>query len=101
VVVVHGIDYDGSGIYSGVLDPSELNKSLPGTATAPALCGKLIGATTAAAKPRSGRGTLVYTAALQQNAAINLLGEAFLCGIDEATPALPKIRREAGAGSAA
>jgi hypothetical protein len=40
VVVVHGTDYDHSGIYSGVLDPSELDKSVPGTATAPALCGR-------------------------------------------------------------
>ena len=43
VIVVHGIDYDGSGIYSGVLDRSDLNKALPATATAPALCGRLVG----------------------------------------------------------
>jgi actin-like ATPase involved in cell morphogenesis len=41
VIVAHGIDYDGTGIYSGVLDRSDLDKSLPGTATAPALCGPL------------------------------------------------------------
>jgi hypothetical protein len=29
VIVVHGTDYDGSGIYSGVLDASELSKSVP------------------------------------------------------------------------
>jgi len=94
---VHGTDYDHSGIYSGVLDPSELNKSVPGTATAPALCGTLLGAqTTAAAAVHSRAGTLVYTAALQQDAAVNLL-EAFLCGAGEATPALPEIRREGNA----
>jgi serine/threonine protein kinase len=102
VVVVHGIDYDGSGIYSGVLDRSELNASLPGTATAPALCGTLLGAqSTAAAGRNSQAGTLVYTAALQQNVAINLLGEAFLCGVGEATPTLPETRREGGSGNAA
>jgi serine/threonine protein kinase len=102
VVVVHGIDYDGSGIYSGVLDRSELNASLPGTATAPALCGTLIGAqSTAAAGGNSRAGALVYTAALQQNVAINLLGEAFLCGPGEATSTLPEIRREGASGYAA
>ena len=43
VIVIHGIDYDGSGVYSGVLDRSDLNKALPATATAPALCGPLKG----------------------------------------------------------
>jgi hypothetical protein len=42
VVVVHGIDYDGSGIYDNVLSHSELLPSVPGTATAPALCGQLV-----------------------------------------------------------
>jgi len=102
VVVVHGIDYDGSGIYSGVLDRSELDASLPGTATAPALCGTLLGAqSTAAADTHSRAGTLVYTAALEQNVAVNLLGEAFLCGVGEATPTLPEIRRDGGTGNAA
>lgn len=39
VIVVHGIDYDGSGKYTNVLGPSELDPSLPMTATDPALCG--------------------------------------------------------------
>jgi hypothetical protein len=42
VVVVHGIDYDHNGIYDNVLDRSELDSSLPGEATAPALCGRLV-----------------------------------------------------------
>ena len=67
VVIVHGIDYDNSGIYSGVLDRSELNKQVPGTATAPALCGKLAAVQTASA---TGRRTARYTASLALSPAI-------------------------------
>ncbi len=49
VVVVHGIDYNHNGIYDNVLDRSELKRSLPGEATAPALCGHLAATRTAAA----------------------------------------------------
>jgi serine/threonine protein kinase len=42
VVVVHGIDYNHNGIYDGTLDRSDLDRSLPGEATAPGLCGVLI-----------------------------------------------------------
>ncbi len=69
VVVVHGTDYDGTGIYSGVLDASELSKSVPATATAPALCGQLIAAQNAS----SG----LYTASL--DIAPALAGGAFVC----------------------
>ena len=48
VIVVHGIDYNGNGIYDDVLDRSELNHNLPGEATAPALCGPLVATQTAA-----------------------------------------------------
>ncbi|MFF4519628.1 CHRD domain-containing protein [Streptomyces mirabilis] len=41
VVVVHGIDYNGSGKFTNVLGPSELDPKLPQTATAPAICGAL------------------------------------------------------------
>jgi hypothetical protein len=42
VVVVHGVDYDGDGTYSmGERGPSELDPSLPGEASDPALCGVL------------------------------------------------------------
>ncbi len=61
VIVAHGIDYDGSGIYDGVLDRSELNKALPGTATAPALCGPLRATQTTA----GGTTSKVYTASLR------------------------------------
>ncbi|ANS79156.1 hypothetical protein SGUI_1760 [Serinicoccus hydrothermalis] len=40
VVVVHGVDYDGSGAYDeGDRGASDLDPSLPGEATDPALCG--------------------------------------------------------------
>jgi hypothetical protein len=40
VVVVHGVDYDGDGVYGGSV-PSDLDPSLPTEATDPALCGVL------------------------------------------------------------
>ena len=61
VIVVHGIDYNGNGIYDNVLDRSELNNALPGEGTAPALCGPVSGAQSAATGPGSGG---VYTASL-------------------------------------
>ena len=42
MIVVHGIDYNHNGIYDNILDRSELDSSLPGEATAPALCGTLV-----------------------------------------------------------
>jgi hypothetical protein len=41
VIVVHGIDYDGSGTYDEVLGPSDLASQFTGDSTAPALCGHL------------------------------------------------------------
>ena len=42
IVVVHGVDYDGDGAYSlGDRGESDLDPSLPGEATDPALCGVL------------------------------------------------------------
>src|SRR6202035_4755642 len=38
VLVVHGIDYNGNGVYDNVLGTSDLSKALPAEATAPALC---------------------------------------------------------------
>jgi hypothetical protein len=90
VIVVHGVDYDHSGIYSGVLDRSELNRSVPGTATAPALCGPLIGAQKASARSGS-RAASVYTASLGVRQIP--VGELFLCeaGI---IPGLPRAGRQ-------
>jgi serine/threonine protein kinase len=67
VVVIHGIDYDGSGIYDNVLSNSELLPTAPGDATAPALCGPLVAAptTTASAARRGGLSPgETYTASL-------------------------------------
>ena len=65
VIVVHGIDYNHNGIYDDVLDKSELNASLPGEATAPALCGPLAsqGATASTGVGPTGR---IYTASLHK-----------------------------------
>jgi hypothetical protein len=42
VIVVHGIDYNENDVYDlGALGVSDLDKTLPGEATAPALCGPL------------------------------------------------------------
>ena len=41
VVVVHGIDYNDNGVYDGVLERSDIDRSLTGESTAPALCGPL------------------------------------------------------------
>jgi serine/threonine protein kinase len=87
VIVVHGIDYNGNGIYDDVLDRSELNKSLPGEATAPALCGSLVASQTADA---AGQGGSTYAVALHPYLALTATpGSAFelLChdlGIDAA-----------------
>jgi serine/threonine protein kinase len=61
VIVVHGIDYNGNGVYDGVLDRSELKPTLPGEATAPALCGPLFNSE--AAGPIPGRSSSVTFAA--------------------------------------
>jgi hypothetical protein len=41
VIVIHGISYDGTGVYDNFLGPSDLNSALTAEATAPALCGPL------------------------------------------------------------
>ena len=74
VVIVHGIDYDHDGAYGNVLDRSDLDRSLPGEITAPALCGQIVAAPpsstssdptkTGQVPRRSGKGTF-YVASLQ------------------------------------
>jgi serine/threonine protein kinase len=62
-VIVHGIDYNDNGLYDSVLDRSELDRHLPGEATAPALCGPLV----ASGKEKaSAGGQRTYTASLIQ-----------------------------------
>jgi len=65
VVVIHGIDYDSRGIYDNVLSHSELLPTVPGEATAPALCGALVAmrpVATAAARGRHSHASEVYVA---------------------------------------
>jgi hypothetical protein len=74
VVIVHGIDYDHDGAYGNVLDRSDLDRSLPGEITAPALCGQIVAAPpsqtssdptkTGQVPGHSGKGTF-YVASLQ------------------------------------
>jgi serine/threonine protein kinase len=103
VIVVHGVDYDHSGIYSGVLDRSELNKSVPGTATAPALCGLISGPQKAAAlDPGSPAHAVVYTASLVQTVAeAGPASELFACHVGEATPAVAESRRRSSTNAKA
>jgi serine/threonine protein kinase len=68
VVVVHGIDYDGSGTYSNILSSSELLPTEPATLTAPALCGSLLPSPASSGAASAGRhhrrGGELYVAAL-------------------------------------
>jgi hypothetical protein len=66
VIVVHGIDYNHNGIYDDDLDRSELNRSLPGEATAPALCGPLVPSQTAASGTRGLSAATTYTVSLHR-----------------------------------
>ena len=83
-MIVHGIDYNGNGLYDSVLDRSELDRHLPGEATAPALCGPLV-------PPKNQKadagGTAVYTASLQSSRPPRTSG-----------PAAPSRRPPAAAG---
>jgi hypothetical protein len=59
-IIVHGIDYNNNGLYDSILDRSELDRRLPGEATAPALCGPLVAAKTT----KADAGGNIYTASL-------------------------------------
>jgi len=67
VVVIHGVDYNGDGEYSGD-EKSDLNEDLPTEATDPALCGVLSNA------PQGGMATGSGGAAGGQNTALLALG---------------------------
>ena len=94
VLVVHGIDYDHNGIYDNVLDRSDLDSSLPGESTAPALCGRLVPTKSASI---SGGTTYAVTfhrtvvAAVAQGSSFALL--CHLLGVD---PTAVSDRRVAG-----
>ncbi|MCW3049034.1 MAG: hypothetical protein JWO74_3318, partial [Solirubrobacterales bacterium] len=69
VLVVHGIDYNHNGVYDGVLERSDLDRSLTGESTAPALCGPLVAqkqpkASGKRAQVRRRSGETVYSVAL-------------------------------------
>jgi hypothetical protein len=68
VLIAHGIDYNHNGVYDGVLERSDLDRSLTGESTAPALCGPLVAAKKAADKgaktAQNNAGGTVYTVAL-------------------------------------
>jgi hypothetical protein len=67
VIVVHGIDYNGNHTYDFGLGVSDLDKTLPGEATAPALCGPLqraAGTNPANAQSQNGSSVTTYTASL-------------------------------------
>jgi hypothetical protein len=70
VIVVHGIDYNHNGIYDFVLDRSDLNPTLPGEATAPALCGPLVAANTASTPGRPQTVATTFTATLHRFVAL-------------------------------
>jgi serine/threonine protein kinase len=91
VVVVHGIDYNHNGVYDGVLERSDLDRSLTGESTAPALCGPLVAEKRAAtgakntAQLRPGSsGPRVFSAAL--TAAPGTPG-ALICNLGTGTDA--------------
>jgi hypothetical protein len=69
VVIVHGISYDGNGVYDGYLGTSDLSNHLTEESTDPALCGPLVAATTVAGIEPS-----VYTASLTVNQVLSSPG---------------------------
>jgi hypothetical protein len=68
VIVVHGIDYNYNHVYDfGALGVSDLDRTLPGEATAPALCGPLRCAP--GAKSANVRGPTTFVASLNPDPA--------------------------------
>jgi serine/threonine protein kinase len=82
-MIVHGIDYNGNGLYDSVLDRSELDRHLPGEATAPALCGPLVKGS--ATKADAGGGQ-VYTASLAAQDAQPVDARLWLCHVAARKP---------------
>jgi hypothetical protein len=87
-VIVHGIDYNDNGLYDSILDRSELDRHLPGEATAPGLCGPL---RPAKAEHASAGGKRAYVAAL----AVQPTDVVWICHV----PAAPAPARETAAGA--
>ena len=94
VVVVHGVDHNGSGAYDlGDRGVSDLDPSLPGEATDPALCGVLM-ASQMAAMPEGGVSTGSGGTAGVENVGLIAAGGVALLG----GAALVLGRRRAGDG---
>ena len=80
VVVVHGVDYDGDGTYSpGERGASDLDPSLPGEATDPALCG-VLNASQMSDMPAGGVDTGAGSTTGTENAGLIGLGAAAVVG---------------------
>jgi serine/threonine protein kinase len=82
-IIVHGIDWNGNGLYDSVLDRSELDRHLPGEATAPALCGPLL--KSSGTKADAGGGHL-YTASLAVQGAQPVDARLWLCHVAASKP---------------
>ncbi|MGO9790461.1 MAG: protein kinase domain-containing protein [Solirubrobacteraceae bacterium] len=87
VIIVHGIGYDGNGVYDGYLGTSDLSNRLTEDSTDPALCGPLVAATTVAGI--NSREPTVYTASLIANKVLSSPG-----GMSD----MPGMRKVARAG---
>ena len=81
-IIVHGIDYNGNGLYDSVLDRSELDRHLPGEATAPGLCGPLRAASTT----KASAGSRIYTASLS----VQPTDYAWICSVAAGPASAPK-----------
>jgi serine/threonine protein kinase len=82
VVVIHGIDYDGSGTYDNVLGPSDLAHQFTGDSTAPALCGHLAASQSVAST--QGSQPTIYTASLTRTSlggSDQAVGSALQCHV--------------------
>ena len=86
VIVVHGIDYNGNHIYDNVLDRSELNSSLPGEATAPALCGPLAKPKASADAHSSGTTFMASLHAFHESVSYQDGSISLLCVLDGVVP---------------
>lgn len=89
VIVVHGIDYNCNHVYDfKALGVSDLDKTLPGEATAPALCGPLRPAR--GTKIASVRGQTTFVASLKPDpAAAGRLPSATTSAAEAASPGWP------------
>ena len=94
VIVVHGIDYDYNHVYDfRALGVSDLDKTLPGEATAPALCGPLVPfQRSAAAVGHTGRNssTATYVVSLRPDVEPSRRGSfvnlTFFCHVEQNAP---------------